>query len=245
MHSDSSHAQLYFFNESHSKQVVFIIHPLQLIMAWIPPGPERLSSSPCATPPSPSFASWCMRSTCSMTKTSWLRLHSPSTAWRQVCRWVTCCNVCCDKTSPCLHLCVGHQGIVQYLWRTATTKIWSWLLYWSTWTSSEGGWDTAMSSDLWSNTVMSNERASLHIDRRYTFKRFLHFLAQQSMFWRQTNHIVWIFQLHNVVIKGVGRHDVPPFGEGKLNQPVSSAGGIFALCQVNFYKVSVWSWLIL
>lgn len=124
-------------------------------MAWIPPGPERLSSSPCATPPSPSFASWCMRSTCSMTKTSWLRLHSPSTAWRQVCRWVTCCNVCCDKTSLCLHPCVGHQGIVQYLWRTATTKIWSWLLYWSTWTSSEGGWDTAMSSDLWYNTVMS------------------------------------------------------------------------------------------
>lgn len=32
-------------------------------------------------------------------------------------------------------------------------KIWSWLLCWSTWTSSEGGWDTAASSDLWYNTV--------------------------------------------------------------------------------------------
>lgn len=29
-----------------------------------------------------------------------------------------------------------------------------------------------------------------------------------------------------------------PVGKGQLNQPVSDAGGIFALCQVNSYKVS-------
>lgn len=43
-------------------------------------------------------------------------------------------------------------------------------------------------------------------------------------------------QLYNVAIKG---HDVLPAGRGHLNQPVSAAGGIVALCQVNSYKVSV------
>lgn len=55
-------------------------------------------------------------------------------------------------------------------------------------------------------------------------------------------------QLYNVVIKGVRRHDVLPVGRGQLNQPVFAAGGIFALCQVNSYKVSLcflkWSFCV-
>lgn len=46
-------------------------------------------------------------------------------------------------------------------------------------------------------------------------------------------------QLYNVAIKGVVGHDVQSAGKGHLNQAVSAAGGIVALCQVNSYKVSV------
>lgn len=68
-------------------------------MAWTPHGPESHSSSPCATLPLPSCASWFMRSTCSVTKISWLRPHSPFTASRQVHTTTIMCSLKWPKIS--------------------------------------------------------------------------------------------------------------------------------------------------